>query len=84
MKKSKSELTFFQKVKRHRTLLLMCAPAVLFFFAFNYVPLPGIYVAFVKFNYRKGIFGSKFIGLDNFEFLLSSGKLWDLTKNTIL
>ena len=62
----------------------MCAPAVLFFFAFNYVPLPGIYVAFVKFNYRKGIFGSKFIGLDNFEFLLSSGKLWDLTKNTIL
>lgn len=78
------KLTFFQKVKRHRTLLLMCAPAVLFFFAFNYVPLPGIYVAFVKFNYRKGIFGSKFIGLDNFEFLLSSGKLWDLTKNTIL
>ena len=54
--KSKSDLTFFQKVKRHKTLLLMCTPAVLFFFAFNYVPLPGIYVAFVKFNYRKGIF----------------------------
>ena len=48
--KSKSDLTFFQKVKRHKTLLLMCTPAVLFFFAFNYVPLPGIYVAFVKFN----------------------------------
>ena len=82
--KSKSDLTFFQKVKRHKTLLLMCTPAVLFFFAFNYVPLPGIYVAFVKFNYRKGIFGSKFVGLDNFEFLLSSGKLWDLTRNTVL
>lgn len=84
MKKRKSDLTFFQKVKRHRTLLLMCTPAVLFFLAFSYIPLPGIYVAFVKFNYRKGIFGSKFIGLDNFEFLLSSGKLWDLTRNTIL
>ena len=34
--KRKSDLTFFQKVKRSRTLLLMCTPAVLFFFAFNY------------------------------------------------
>lgn len=84
MKKRKSELTFFQKVKRSRTLLLMCLPAVLFFFAFNYVPLPGIYVAFVKYNYRDGIFGSKFIGLQNFQFLAQSGKLLSLTRNTIL
>lgn len=84
MKKRKSELTFWQKVVRYKTLLLMCAPAVIFFFLFNYVPLPGIYVAFVKYNYRDGIFGSKFVGLQNFEFLLSSGKLLSLTKNTIL
>lgn len=84
MKKRKSELTFFQKVKRSRTLLLMCLPAVLFFFAFNYMPLPGIYVAFVKYNYRDGIFGSKFIGLQNFQFLAQSGKLLSLTRNTIL
>lgn len=84
MKRSNGKLTFFQKVKRHRVLMLMCTPAILFFFAFSYIPLPGIYVAFVKFNYRKGIFGSKFIGLDNFEFLMRSGKLWELTRNTIL
>lgn len=84
MKKRKSDLTFFQKVKRSRTLLLMCLPAVVFFFAFNYMPLPGIWVAFVKYNYRDGIFGSKFIGLQNFEFLAQSGKLLSLTKNTIL
>ncbi len=62
----------------------MCLPAVIFFFMFNYMPLPGIYVAFVKYNYRNGIFGSKFIGLDNFKFLATSGQLWTLTKNTIL
>lgn len=62
----------------------MCLPAIIFFFAFNYMPLPGIYVAFVKYNYRDGIFGSKFIGLQNFEFLAQSGKLLSLTKNTIL
>lgn len=73
-----------QKVVRNRVLLFMCLPAVIFFFMFNYMPLPGIYVAFVKYNYRDGIFGSKFIGLDNFKFLATSGQLWTLTKNTIL
>ena len=84
MKKRKSDLTFLEKVVRNRVLLFMCLPAVIFFFMFNYMPLPGIYVAFVKYNYRDGIFGSKFIGLDNFKFLATSGELWTLTKNTIL
>ena len=84
MKKRKSDLTFLEKVVRNRVLLFMCLPAVIFFFMFNYMPLPGIYVAFVKYNYRDGIFGSKFIGLDNYKFLATSGQLWTLTKNTIL
>ena len=84
MKKRKSDLTFLEKVVRNRVLLFMCLPAVIFFFMFNDMPLPGIYVAFVKYNYRDGIFGSKFIGLDNFKFLATSGQLWTLTKNTIL
>lgn len=79
----KSGLNFFQKVKKYKTLLLMCTPAIIFFLAFSYAPMPGIYVAFVKYNYRDGIFGSKFVGLDNFKFLIQSGKLFDLTKNTI-
>mgnify|MGYP002509821215 FL=1 len=83
-RKKNGEMTFIQKVVKYRVLLLMCLPAILFFFLFNYVPLPGIYVAFVKYNYRDGIFGSKFVGLQNFEFLASSGKLLTLTRNTIL
>ena len=76
-------LTFAQKVHRSRTLILMCVPAILFFIAFHYLPLPGLYVAFVKYNYAKGIFGSKFVGLANFKFLFTSGRLWDLTRNTV-
>jgi putative aldouronate transport system permease protein len=76
--------TFWQNVVKYRVLLLMCLPAIVFFFAFSYMPLPGIWVAFVKYNYRKGIFGSPFVGLKNFEFLYTSGKLWELTRNTIL
>lgn len=75
---------FFQILWKYRTLTLMCIPAIVFFICFSYIPMPGVYVAFVKYNYQKGIFGSKFIGLQNFQFLADSGKLWTLTKNTIL
>lgn len=84
MKRSKKKMTFIQKVVKYKVLLLMCLPAIIFFFAFSYMPLPGVYVAFVKYNYGSGIFGSKFIGLNNFEFLYTSGKLFTLTRNTIL
>lgn len=79
-----SNSSFLKKVKKHKVLLLMCLPAVIFFLAFSYAPLPGIWVAFVDYNYRDGIFGSDFVGLQNFDFLLQSGKLWELTKNTVL
>jgi len=69
---------------KKKTLLLMCLPAIIFFFVFSYMPLPGLWLAFVNFNYRDGIFGSKFIGLENFRFLVLSGQLWLLTKNTVL
>lgn len=78
------KISFWKKVKKSRVLLLMCLPAILFFFLFNYMPMPGIWVAFVKYNYRDGIFGSEFVGLRNFEFLATSGKLFILTRNTVL
>ncbi|MGN0314720.1 MAG: ABC transporter permease [Fusicatenibacter sp.] len=69
---------------KYRTLTLMCLPAIIFFFAFNYMPLPGLWVAFVNYNMKLGIFKSPFVGLKNFEFLATSGKLWVLTRNTLL
>lgn len=75
---------FMKDLVKSKTLLLMCLPAILFFTVFCYMPLPGAYIAFTDFNYKAGIFGSKFVGIDNFTFLLKSGKLWMLTKNTIL
>jgi putative aldouronate transport system permease protein len=72
------------QIRSSRMLILMCVPAIAFFLVFNYAPLPGIWIAFTDFNYRDGIFGSPFVGFKNFEFLVKSGMLWDLTRNTIL
>ena len=71
-------------LKQNIILILMCVPAIVFFIVFNYCPLPGVYIAFTNFNYSAGIFGSEFVGLKNFEFLITSGQLWTLTRNTVL
>lgn len=76
--------SFWRGMKHSRMLLLMCLPAVVFFLVFSYGPMPGAYIAFTNFNYRQGIFGSPFVGMRNFEFLIKSGQLLLLTKNTIL
>ncbi|WP_123043530.1 ABC transporter permease [Cohnella candidum] len=63
--------------------MLMCLPAIVFFLVMSYLPMPGLYLAFVNFNYSDGMFRSPFVGMDNFEFLIHSGTLWRLTFNTI-
>ncbi|WP_227872358.1 ABC transporter permease [Paenibacillus albus] len=63
--------------------MLMCLPAIIFFLIFAYLPMPGLYLAFIKYNYTDGIFHSKFIGMENFRFLVMTGDLWRLTFNTI-
>ena len=62
----------------------MCVPAIVFFFVFSYMPMPGAYIAFTNFQYNKGIWASPFIGLQNFKFLFQSGQLGLLLRNTIL
>ena len=74
----------FKVLSQNKTLILMCLPAILFFFVFSYLPMPGAYIAFTNFQYNMGIFGSPFVGLQNFKFLFMSGQLTLLLKNTVL
>ena len=71
-------------IAQNKTLLLMCVPAIVFFFVFSYMPMPGAYIAFTNFQYNKGIWASPFVGLQNFKFLFQSGQLGLLLRNTIL
>lgn len=73
-----------QVVKKHWMLLLMLLPAVLHVLVFSYLPMSGVVLAFKTYRYRDGIFGSPWVGLENFEFLLASGRLWPITRNTML
>jgi putative aldouronate transport system permease protein len=73
-----------REVIKNKVLFLMLLPVILYFIIFHYAVMPGAYVAFVDYKLNKGIFGSNFIGLKNFEFLFQNGDLWNITKNTLL
>ncbi len=81
--KLRSSSSRFRRLWNSRTLFLMCLPAIAFFLIFAYLPMPGLYLAFIKYNYTDGIFKSPFIAFDNFRFLIMTGDLWRLTFNTI-
>lgn len=75
---------FWGQVRKNRTLLCMLLPALLYVVIFSYIPMFGITIAFKDYNYNGGILGSPWCGFKNFEYLTISGKLWALTRNTLL
>lgn len=80
----KRQQRIWHELVKNRTLLLMIMPTVLLCFLFSYIPMAGIVIAFKKYNYTGGIFGSPWAGLDNFKFFFQSGNAWLVTRNTAL
>lgn len=76
----------FSDFRTRRTLSLfsMTLPAVLHLFVFAYLPMIGIIVAFQRYRIRDGIFGSQWIGLKNFEFLVRNKQVLEVVRNTVL
>lgn len=72
-----------RKWKRIIPFYIMMLPGVVYLIINNYIPMFGIVIAFKKLDVRKGIFGSPWVGLDNFKFLFTSPDAWIITRNTI-
>ncbi len=83
-KGSDNKNSLLSDLKKNKTLLVMLLPAMLYVIIFNYIPMSGIVLAFKNYNYAGGIFGSDWVGFENFRYLIISDKLWTLTRNTIL
>ncbi|WP_230191860.1 ABC transporter permease subunit [Paenibacillus sp. CECT 9249] len=62
----------------------MCVPGLIILIMFNYIPFAGIWMAFTDFNVVDGIFGSKFVGLNNFKFFFAENMGWKVTYNTLI
>ena len=65
-------------------LSLLTVPAIVWFIVFSYIPMFGCVIAFKDFDYRAGIWGSKWCGLKNFQYLFASNDAARILRNTIL
>lgn len=61
----------------------LCAIPLFLVILFSYVPMFGLIIAFKDYRFNLGIFGSKWVGLKNFEFFLKSPSFLLITKNTL-
>lgn len=84
-KNKKSMLDKFIRHMRNNWMLhVMALPAVICVILFNYLPMAGLVMAFQNYKVNLGIFGSEFVGLDNFKFLFAGSDAWTITRNTVL
>ena len=65
-------------------LHLMILPGLLFILIFKYMPLGGITIAFKEFLPGKGIWGSPWVGLENFEYMLALPDTKRVMWNTLI
>ena len=72
-----------KKILANGQLYLMIFPPLLYIILFAYKPMYGIVLAFKDFSMRAGIWGSKWVGLDNFKRLFSSYWFPVILKNTL-
>ncbi len=74
MKHKKANLTFH----------LMLLPGMVFLVLFHIIPMGGLVMAFQNFLPAKGLWGSKWVGLDNFKFMFMLPDSKQIFINTVV
>ncbi|MEU6784921.1 ABC transporter permease subunit [Nonomuraea angiospora] len=76
-------LTWWGRLRRDRSLLIMVAPAVVLLLIFNYAPMVGVITAFQYYDPLVGIWSSDWAGLDQFRQIFTDPLFWGALKNTL-
>lgn len=83
VKAPKKKVTW-KRFKRFIPIYLVMLPGLIYLFINNYMPLPGLVVAFKQYNAAKGIYKSPWVGFQNFKYLFATNDALLITRNTIL
>ncbi|MDD6484289.1 MAG: ABC transporter permease subunit [Clostridiales bacterium] len=79
-----SQKAYLKKsIRRNWDLYLLLLLPFAFLLVFNYYPMLGLQIAFKDYTASGGIWGSEFVGLDNFRKLFSIPKFTEVFLNTI-
>lgn len=80
---NKHKSSLLDYLKKYYFLYILLAPAVILTLIFKYGPMYGAIIAFKDFSPIKGIMGSEWVGLYNFEKFLSSPNFEVIFMNTL-
>jgi ABC-type polysaccharide transport system permease subunit len=69
---------------KNGALLLMMTPGLALLLVFNYAPMVGLVIAFKDYRAYQGLWGSAWVGLQNFQYLFGTSDAWHITYNTLL
>ncbi len=84
--KTKSQTRKKSRLKDFRDnaeLSVLLVPGIILLTVFAYIPMFGIIIAFKDYRNNLGIFGSKWVGLENFKFFFTSQDAWRIGRNTV-
>jgi putative aldouronate transport system permease protein len=73
------------RIRNNTQLYLMALPAALLFFCFAYMPLAGLVIAFKRYTFDGGMFGSAWADpwYRNFQILFNNPDAFNAMKNTL-
>jgi putative aldouronate transport system permease protein len=77
--------TVSKHLYKYKALWLLALPGIILMIMFAYIPLSGLVIVFKNYNFRDGIYGSPWVGFDNFKFFFANFETaWRATKNTVI
>lgn len=84
--KTERKKTSRRQVKRRSNAAyhLMMFPGLFFLILFSYIPMVGILMAFQDFVPAKGLFGSDFVGLKHFIYMIHLPDIGKIIRNTLV
>lgn len=76
--------TLKKQIWKARYLYLLLIPGLLYFIIFHYEPMAGLALAFKKYNAALGVWGSKWVGMQNFSRIFSTPAAVTAINNTFI
>ena len=71
------------ELKRNWILYLLILPVIIYYVVFSYAPMYGVVLAFKDYKIKKGILGSPWVGLKNFEKFFGTYHFERVITNTL-
>lgn len=71
-------------LRRYWFIYLLALPGLAHLLVFRYAPMNGILIAFKKYSYRKGVWGSDWVGFRHFGVMFQDAEFYRVIGNTVL